>query len=176
MLMVIHCMWSSILLKIALLPHLLNQPCQLHFCICLIKFDLFGIHGSNFGESFIFGLIEGHWSNHKTRNKVYSLKHPNIELCNYKKKDLILFESRVCMGTNDPVIPIIDMCYFIGWSRFLLVNLAAVFIVRRVLSLGGCMLFSLSVLRFLLNSPRVRIFLRYDGQLFKFCIVVLLRF
>ena len=55
-----------------LLPYLQKQPGQLHFTTSL-KFDLFGIHYSNLKQTFIFGLVEGHWPNAKSGNEVCSM-------------------------------------------------------------------------------------------------------
>lgn len=47
-----------------LLPHLLRQSGQLYF-IAGLKFDIFGIHNSNQGVTFLYGLPKGHWMNEK---------------------------------------------------------------------------------------------------------------
>ena len=60
-----------------LLPSLLKQPGQLHF-ITGIKFDFFGVSSSNYDETYIYGLPEGHWPGGKTCNEVSSMLHHTL--------------------------------------------------------------------------------------------------
>lgn len=57
-----------------LLPQLLKQPGQLYF-VTGLKYDIFGVHDSNGGSTFVFGLAEGHWPNEKTANSIVSMLH-----------------------------------------------------------------------------------------------------
>ena len=86
-----------------LLPHLLQQPGQLHFDTGL-KFDFFGVHSSNSNRRFIYGLPEGHWPNNKTANEVGSMLVKCIE---YHKRESCFPSSRTlclhadnCTGQN----------------------------------------------------------------------------
>lgn len=57
-----------------LLPRLLRQRGQLHSATSL-KFDINGVHRSNAGETYFFGLREGHWPNEKAANVFISMLH-----------------------------------------------------------------------------------------------------
>ena len=73
-----------------LLPYLIIQPGQLHFTTSL-KFDLFGIHFSNYNQSFMFGLVEGHWPNKKSGNEVASMIYYFLDLL----KDIRTSEANI---------------------------------------------------------------------------------
>ena len=62
-----------------LLPKLLKQPGQLYF-VTGLKFDIFGVHDSNQGVTYVFGLPEGNWPNEKNANTVISMLHYAIEV------------------------------------------------------------------------------------------------
>lgn len=82
-----------------LLPKLQRQPGQLLF-VTGLKFDIFGVASSNLSTTFISGLLEGHWPNEKTANKVASMLQNTLSATKQKKvssQSLILHADN-CAG------------------------------------------------------------------------------
>lgn len=98
-----------------LLPQLLKQPGQLYY-VTGLKFDIFGVHDSNQGETYIFGLPEGHWPNEKNANTVISMLHYAIEVQMVKRhlgsaiKTLRLHADN-CAGQNKNRFVLFYLCW-----------------------------------------------------------------